>query len=656
MIDYRDYKKPVTADNLIQQYDLNSIKKSSKKTYQKIENLENGLQSTNTLINNFIDVTYKDDIENLQSQIDGAITTWFFNGVPTLSNQPAVEWTTDEEKANHLGDLYYDQNTGYAYRFAYIDNAYSWSKIVDADVTEALAIANSAKDTADSKRTVFIVQPTPPYEVGDLWTNGTDLKRCIVRRQSGSFNAADWDLATNYTDDSYAQRVEGALNSYKTEVSDTYTTKSEFTTSTNAINANVSALTTRTTTLEGEIVNKADNSRVASLEVDVSGLHTDVTSVTTTANTANTNASTALSTADTANSTATTARREAYNALNTINNLEIGGGNIILRTADWGGIWSDESSITVNGDTISMTSSGNPYYGSAAVKYNETYTIGVDIKANESFTPSGGFILLAFFNSNDERVNAAWFNGPFTTDWVRHTLVFKVPNDSSIVNLKIGFRNNQNKTIYFRHLKVEKGNKPTDWTIAPEDVDYNIASSVGEVSSDLQDYKTTVQDNINTAVDNTLQEVDTKLSDYETVANVQTVKDRVSTLETSTQIYAEFQHTIEENGVTKVDTTTGFKFDESGLSINKSGAKTKTNLDEKALEVKNTSDNKDVLYSGYVDSTKAADNTALSGYVGQSVTYTQNIVCPNFGVFDKCRIQPFVDSSNVTSTGFFWVG
>jgi hypothetical protein len=621
MIDYRDYKKPVTADNLIQQYDLNSIKKSSKKTYQKIENLENGLQSTNTLINNFIDVTYRDDIENLQNQIDGAITTWFFNGVPTLSNQPAVEWTTDEEKANHLGDLYYDQNTGYAYRFAYIDNAYTWSKIVDADVTEALAIANSAKDTADSKRTVFITQPTPPYEVGDLWTNGTDLKRCIVRRQSGSFNAADWDLATNYTDDSYAQRVEGALNSYKTEVSDTYTTKSEFTTSTNSINANVSALTTRTTTLEGEIVNKADNSRVASLEVDVSGLHTDVTSVTT-----------------------------------TVNNMEIGGRNIILRTADWGGIWPDRSGITINGDTISMTSSGYPYYGTAAVKYNETYTIGIDIKANENFTPSDGFILLGFFNGKDERVSAMWFNGPFTTDWVRHTLVFQVPNDSSIVNLKIGLRDNKNKTIYFRHLKVEKGNKPTDWTIAPEDVDYNIASSVGEVSSDLQDYKTTVQDNINTAVDNTLQEVDTKLSDYETVANVQTVKDRVSTLETSTQIYAEFQHTIEENGVTKVDTTTGFKFDESGLSINKSGAKTKTNLDEKALEVKNTSDNKDVLYSGYVDSTKAADNTALSGYVGQSVTYTQNIVCPNFGVFDKCRIQPFVDSSNVTSTGFFWVG
>lgn len=621
MIDYRDYKKPVTADNLIQQYDLNSIKKSSKKTYQKIENLENGLQSTNTLINNFIDVTYKDDIENLQNQIDGAITTWFFNGVPTLSNQPAVEWTTDEEKANHLGDLYYDQNTGYAYRFAYIDNAYTWSKIVDADVTEALAIANSAKDTADSKRTVFITQPTPPYEVGDLWTNGTDLKRCIVRRQSGSFNAADWDLATNYTDDSYAQRVEGALNSYKTEVSDTYTTKSEFTTSTNAINANVSALTTRTTTLEGEIVNKADNSRVASLEVDVSGLHTDVTSVTT-----------------------------------TVNNMKIGGTNLIRNSNFFRGItyWvADSGTITVEANEVYKYHLKAFLTGSAKRVYVQT----------ENVWESGQDYAYSFYAKSDsaQTILPSRSLGDFgethtlTTSWQRYTGIIHCTQtvDGGTLSLTLG---NLNVSTYIANVKLEKGNKPTEWSPSPEDVDSNVASSVGEVNSDLQNYKNTVQDNINTAVDNTLQEVDTKLSDYETVANVQTVKDRVSTLETSTQIYAEFQHTIEENGVTKVDTTTGFKFDESGLSINKSGAKTKTNLDEKALEVKNTSDNKDVLYSGYVDSTKAADNTALSGYVGQSVTYTQNIVCPNFGVFDKCRIQPFVDSSNVTSTGFFWVG
>ncbi len=46
---------------------------------------------------------------------------------------------------------------------------------------------------------VFTVTPTTPYHVGDLWTNGTDMKRCNVERLTGAYNAADWGLATAYT-------------------------------------------------------------------------------------------------------------------------------------------------------------------------------------------------------------------------------------------------------------------------------------------------------------------------------------------------------------------------------------------------------------------------------------------------------------------------
>ena len=146
-------------------------------------------------------VAHQEDIDNLQNQIDGNITTWFYDGVPTLSNAPANTWTTDTEKDNHLGDLYYDNLTGYGYRFAKSSGVYQWLRITDSDVTKALADAAAAQDTADQKRRVFVATPTPPYDVGDLWDAGGTprvIKRCVTAKADGAaYDAADWvEVAT----------------------------------------------------------------------------------------------------------------------------------------------------------------------------------------------------------------------------------------------------------------------------------------------------------------------------------------------------------------------------------------------------------------------------------------------------------------------------
>lgn len=141
--------------------------------------------------------------DELQGQIDGAITTWFYPYVPTLSNVPASGWATDEEKNAQLGDLFYDTATGYAYRFQVSGGVYSWAQISDTDITLALQKAQQAQDTADGKRRVFTVTPYTPYDDGDLWSQGTggDLMRCNVARASGAYVASDWGLASKYTDD-----------------------------------------------------------------------------------------------------------------------------------------------------------------------------------------------------------------------------------------------------------------------------------------------------------------------------------------------------------------------------------------------------------------------------------------------------------------------
>lgn len=165
-------------------------------------------------------------IKDLQNQADGAIETWFYEGEPTLKNLPAVDWTTNELKKIHVGDLYYDQITGYAYRFTkYNDDVkpYDWNRIKDNDVVKALEAANKAQATADSKMKIFYGETKPTnYQAGDMWVNATlagkfdnDIARSTTT--SKTFNADHWVLASRYS-----EAIQTLLN-----WSNQYTTKFE---------------------------------------------------------------------------------------------------------------------------------------------------------------------------------------------------------------------------------------------------------------------------------------------------------------------------------------------------------------------------------------------------------------------------------------------
>ena len=163
------------------------------------------------------------DLEAVKNQIDGAIETWFYEPVPTLSNEPAVNWTTNEDKNVHLGDLYYDGN-GKAYRFQVSGSKYTWQVITDSDITKALADAKKAQDTADGKRRVFVTTPSNAsvYDIGDLWVNATygsyknDLLRCKTAKQANAqFSIEHWELASKYTDDTKANQAQAAADAAK---------------------------------------------------------------------------------------------------------------------------------------------------------------------------------------------------------------------------------------------------------------------------------------------------------------------------------------------------------------------------------------------------------------------------------------------------------
>lgn len=185
-------------------------------------------------------------IIDLQNQIDGAIETWFYDGVPTLSNAPAIGWTTDNDKKTHLGDLYYDNKTGKAYRFAKDGSTYKWIIITDTELTKALKDssqalkdaaaadkkAEGAQDTANTKRRIFGLQPVPPYDVNDMWVNATypndgstyknEILKCSTAKAEGEkFDIADWKLASKYTDDTKAEEAKKAAEKAQEEIKTT---------------------------------------------------------------------------------------------------------------------------------------------------------------------------------------------------------------------------------------------------------------------------------------------------------------------------------------------------------------------------------------------------------------------------------------------------
>jgi hypothetical protein len=151
--------------------------------------------------------------DDMQSQIDGAITTWFKPYAPTDDQLPTTDWTTTDLKNNHLGDLFYNTITGYVYRYQVQNNVYSWQRISDNDVVKAMEDAAKAQDTADSKRQVFVVTPKPPYDIGDLWVQGSngDIMKCrIAKAETQSYSADDWVVASKYTDDTTANAAKQA--------------------------------------------------------------------------------------------------------------------------------------------------------------------------------------------------------------------------------------------------------------------------------------------------------------------------------------------------------------------------------------------------------------------------------------------------------------
>lgn len=251
------------------------------------------------------------DITNLKDQIDGAIQTWFYDGIPNALTEPEVHWTTEKDRQTHLGDLYYDNKTGFCYRYMHQNGVYSWARIKDTEVTKALSDAAKAQTTANAKKRIFIATPKPPYDIGDLWVQGSsgDIMRCQTPKiASQTYAEADWVKASKYTDDT-------AVKNLSNTVEKTYATKSTVNQLSDRIEQTVSSVEeVRTDATAAKTT--ADNAKKAADDAAAAAntAHETATAAQTAANKAQEHATSAATAASTAKANADAAQAAANKA------------------------------------------------------------------------------------------------------------------------------------------------------------------------------------------------------------------------------------------------------------------------------------------------------------------------------------------------------
>ena len=118
MIAKQDRVQARTPAQLEQEYNFGRVIKSA-----DTSNLVTQIQQLNQTLSQFMV-----DTGAALGKIDEASQTWFNSGIPTLTNQPAVQWIADGTAANHIGDIYCNEDDGSIYLFKGENDVYSWIK------------------------------------------------------------------------------------------------------------------------------------------------------------------------------------------------------------------------------------------------------------------------------------------------------------------------------------------------------------------------------------------------------------------------------------------------------------------------------------------------------------------------------------------------
>lgn len=419
--------------------------------------------------------------EELQGQIDGNIETFTKTEIPTLNNEPAINWKDNATKNKHIGDICYVVNPassadGYSYRFANTGTeqapAYEWVLIKDSDVTKALQdIININGEITGIKK--FDVEISS-------WKTDTDSELSSLKTRTTTLETDMGNKVDTKTFNEIKQTVD-ENSSTITKMSETLSKKADSSTVTtlsntvNSIKQTTDSNTSSISSMQTTIKNKADSSTVTALsnktselEQSLNGFKTTVSDTYATKTDLNTvdgkfaNYSTTaqMNSAITQSANKITSSVSAtYTTKTELNNLQIGGVNRFIKSTV-----TPNKYITATG----IITDGGNYWD---------LTDYIDVSKWTNYVASGWTNLgnapaTCFFDSNKKFISGV----ADKSTGVRGSL--PVPSNAAYMRFSFA-RVDTNK------LKIEKGTKATDYSPAPEDIDVKFNNYATTASLDL---------------------------------------------------------------------------------------------------------------------------------------------------------------------------
>lgn len=530
----------------------NQLKSYAKTTDMKveIEKSANGIKQTvaETYVSN---ATYETDLSNIQGQIDGNIQTWSGTDVPTLKNEPASTWS-DDEKATHIGDIYYDDNN-HAYRFRVDSGVYSWQILTDTDVTKALSDSADAISKANATEKKLLTD----YKTwSDTSSEIEQTKNGILQTVKDTYaeSATVTDLSNNLkTNYSTTKDMNSAIKEKADEitlaVSETYSTKK-------TVEENLATSKSYADGVGSKTLESAKSDATSKANQAKSDAIADTDKKLTSYSTTEQMKSAIKTSADSITSTVS----KTYSTKEEVANIQVGGRNLLVKTnqgkTKWANAYANGSysceSVNWNGINAVKMSCATPTTSWRMFMFNgllenfdklepsAIYTLSYDVIGN---------VRVGFSNLWDSDATHSIMAS------AQETVIKKTYGFHYVVNITLKDALNKSKQlVYFKNnlkagesviianLKLEKGNKATDWTPAPEDVDSDISTAKADAISSanastdekLKSYETIT--NVDSKISQSATDItSTVKKTYETIDNVNKVRTSVTEAETKAQ-------------------------------------------------------------------------------------------------------------------------
>ena len=594
---YQDAQSALTQSSTASQT-ANAVKTELETKYSTTDEIaeqyatKSLVEQTSQSITSTVEATYatKATVEALENIANNAVQTWMGSGVPTLSNKPASDWNTAELKAQHSGDIYYDTDTGYSYRFGSSDGKnYSWSLIKDTDISKAVADAAKAQQTAEGVSD----------EVTQLKTDipATYATKTEVKQTTDSIKSSVSEVATTANSAlSKATTVEQTAKGLQTTVTEQAEKLDGAVTTISQVSQRVDSVSSTITQVSGrvdDVEDKADaaqgtaNSALSQASRVEQSLDSFKTSVSRDYQTKTDALSQKSELEQNINSFKTTVS-ETYTTKDEFNALEIGGTNLIKGSKPYGksGFFEHFNSVTDNeyGELTLQSTTTSQSYPNVPLDYSDTFTFDkTDIVTGDKYVISYDVMMLERTYTASSTFTESWIgirhNGGNWSGLIRYDRIkedflhaplnewahFEHPITANAwdgttnvgANIQLGTKSVGKFRFRMRNVKLEKGTKATAWSPAPEDFDgkYTSKTEFKQTTDKISATATAASQNASSALSKisslevSVDGIDTKVEEVasdadEAVKTASQVSQRVDSLtSTITQVSKDVQST-----------------------------------------------------------------------------------------------------------------